>query len=279
MKKNLGVIIAVLMLLWTACDLEKEIKVNLPDYDSQLVVEGYLVPGQPFAVLISQSSSYFAPFPSEPNEYLTGLLASDLDVTISHKGRIYALRNELFFDPFQRKLFNYVSNDRVPVDFENDFELNVRTPDGKTITATTRILPFVPIDSLVVEFAEDDTLARVLTYFTDDLTQRNYYRRMFTIGKDSVDQDFVLNDRFIDSSKVVFGTSYEFAVGDTITADLFHISEDYYYFLNSVFNADAANGNPFVQPSTIISNVKGDAGAIGIFTGISRDQVRMIIEK
>jgi len=262
-----------------ACNLEQEIDIELPEYESQLVVESYLLPDQPFSALLTRSSSYFAPFATDNAEFLDNTLVSGANVTITHKGTTYQLNNRLVFNPIQGKVFNYVAEENVPMDYDDEFELRIETEEGQVVTATTRLLPVVPIDSLVVEFNETDTLARVLTYFTDDLEQENFYRRIFSVGMDSLEQDFVVDDRFVDSSKVVFGTAYDYAVGDTVQSLLYHIDEDYFNFQNSILNAAAANGNPFVQPSSIISNVRGEGNPIGIFTGISADLKRRIIQQ
>jgi len=271
-------LVVLFLLSWWACNLEQEVDIDLPPYNEQLVVECYLVPDQPFAALLTRSASYFEPFPTENDQFLENILVSNANVSISHKGNTYQLRNRLVYNSFQERVFNYVADERVPMDLESDFELRIETQDGQLITATTRLLPVVPIDSLVVEFNDTDTLARVLTYFTDDPEQENYYRRIFSAG-DTIEQDFVVDDRFVDSSKVVFGTAYDYAVGDTVQSLLYHIDEDYFLFQNSILNALTANGNPFVQPSTIISNLEGETEAIGIFTGISVARRQRIIRQ
>ena len=67
--------------------------------------------------------------------------------------------------------------------------------------------------------------------------------------------------------------------GDTIYNTIFHIDRAYYNFWESTFNAVSSNGNPFGQPSAVISNLEGNAGAIGIFTGLSYDRVMTIVKK
>jgi len=167
-------------ILITACgNLEKDINLDLPVYESQYVVECYLEPGQPFSLLLTKSVPYFEPFPENPLDFVESILVDSAKVVISHSGKDYVLDNGVFFHPFTKKLFNYSNADLVPGGHDNDFSLKIITPGGKTITATTRILPVVPIDSVVVEYeSETDTLARVLTYLTDDPATKDYYRRM-----------------------------------------------------------------------------------------------------
>jgi Domain of unknown function (DUF4249) len=247
------------------------------------VVECYLEPGQPFTLLLTRSSAYFEPFPTDPLEYVENILVDSAEVTITHNGVDYKLDNTPFINPFTLKVFNYVNTALVPAEYGNDFSLKITTPDGKTITAITRLLPVVPIDSIVVEFDdEQDTLARCLTYITDDPNTVDFYRRMLHHNSltDSIpDQDFTTNDDYVDDKVIVFGTGYDFKEGDTIYNTMFHIERAYFDFWESTFNAISSNGNPFGQPSGIISNVQSDARAIGIFTGLSYDRVTTVVTK
>lgn len=273
--------LAPLALAISACNLEKEITIELPGYETRPSVECYLEPGKPFALLLSKTAPYFEDFPTLDDRFLQNILEDSATVIIRHNGQEYPLQNQIFFNPFTGKLFNYFSAVPVPEDFDHDFELSIVTKTGKTITATTRLLPKVPIDSVVVQFPENDTLARVLTYFTDDRSQANYYRRM--LHKSTLDsiplQDFALDDGFSETARFVFGTNYEFAEGDTLINTLFHITRDYYDYFDSVQTAFFSNGNPFGQPSPINSNLGGTANAIGIFTGLSYDRVTTIVRK
>lgn len=270
-----------------ACNLEQEIDLELPTYDSQPVVECYLEPGQPFSLLLSRSAAYFDPFPSLNDEnFVNQLLINDADVTITHNGKEYHLENGLLLNFATNKFFNYSSPEIIPEDYEHDFELKITLTDGSIIEGRTRMLPAIPLDSIVVQLPEPetrterDTLYRVLTYFTDVPNERNYIRRMLhNSSLDSIpDQDFVTDDRFVEDL-VVFGSGYDYAVGDTIYNTLFHIDKAYFDYLQSVFIARDANGNPFAQPSPIISNLTGSANAIGIFTFLSYDRVMTIIEE
>ncbi|MEZ4958751.1 MAG: DUF4249 domain-containing protein [Saprospiraceae bacterium] len=283
MKQFIFVSAAILLTLLMACgNLEKEINLDLPAYDSQYVVECYLEPGQPFSLLLTRSFAYFDPFPTDLQQFVENLLVDSAAVTITHNGVAYELPNQIYPNLATGKIYNYYNPALVPQDYDSDFSLKITTPDGRTITATTRLLPVVPIDSVVVQFDEKrDTLARVLTYLTDDTSTEDYYRRMYHLNSlDSIPrQDFTTFDDFVDNGRIVFGTPFDFKEGDTIYNTIFHIDRAYFDFWESVINAVNANGNPFSQPTAILSNVKGDANAIGIFTGLSYDRDTTIIAK
>ncbi|MBX2870544.1 MAG: DUF4249 domain-containing protein [Saprospiraceae bacterium] len=270
---------ALLLLVLGACNLDQPIDLQLPEYESRLVVECYLEKGQPFGVLLTRSSGYFEPFGLTGNDLLSGLLESGASVKITHGTQVYQLENKLTLDRFTGKFFNYSLDLPVPENYDDPFELEIVTEAGDLITAKAHQLPVVPIDSVVVEYqSEEKELARVLTYFTDLPDQTNFYRRM--IHESSLDslpiQDFTTSDRVVEDV-VVFGTGYDFESGDSIVNTIYHISEDYYNFLESVQGAIQANGNPFAQPSPIISNIESEIDAFGIFTTINYDRKLTII--
>ncbi|MCI4649839.1 DUF4249 domain-containing protein [Phaeodactylibacter sp.] len=259
----------------SACNLEQEVEIDLPEYEVRPVLEAYVEPGERYRLLLTLSAGYFAPLPSLDN-LLEELLLDSAEVSITHDGVTYQLENTLLFDPTTQKIYNYAAgpNDLVPTESDLPFELNITLPNGETIRAETRLLPQVEIDSVVIEFPETgnpgDTLARALTYFTDNPNTDNFYRRMLQLNSlDSLpEQDFVTDDRLVEDSTIAFGTGFNYKVGDTLITTLYHISEDYATFLESVDGAAAANGNPFGQPSPVISSLEGTANALGVFTGL-----------
>ena len=258
--------------LLAACNLEKEVTIDLPDYTSQPVVECYLEPGKPFRLLLSRSSGFFDPISVDTSllEFAQNKLLNGAFVTISHGGETDTLANQFSFDVSPLKIFNYVGTDTVQATPGVEYTLNIILPDGKTITAQTTMLPFVPIDSIRVEWIEDkgDSLARMLTFITDDVSQENYYRRLLNYHSlDSIpEQDFLVSDRISTTELIAFGTGYDLMEGDTVFNALFHITKDYYNYLESVQLALLGAQNPFSQPSPIKSNVSGSATPLGIFT-------------
>lgn len=276
MKGSIPILFFLCISSWLilACNLDQAIELKLPEYESRIAVEGYLKAGKPFGVLLTRSSGYFDPFNLNGNQLLTDLLVEDAIVTIKQGEKVYELENKLTLDRFTGKVFNYYLDRAVPANYDEVFELEILTAVGDRITSSTQLLKPIEIDSVNIEFDPDDpALARVLTYFTDPPNETNYYRRMLHEGSlDSLAfQDFSTSDR-VAENVVVFGTRYVFEVGDTIINTLFHVSEDYYNFLESVQGAAQANGNPFAQPSPIISNIESEIDAFGIFTTLNYDQ-------
>ncbi|MFZ4559996.1 MAG: DUF4249 domain-containing protein [Saprospiraceae bacterium] len=273
----------ILLPLSVACNLEKEIEIELPDYAGQLALECYLEPGKPYRLTLTRSTAYFDLLPGKPDSvlaYLQGILVNGAQVNIRQGNKTIKLANRLAVDPESQHFYNYFSPELVPLDTVQPFYLDILTADGKTIQASARVPVRVAIDSVVVEFKEKDTLARALTYFTDRPGETNYYRRVLHRGNLNriPEQDFSSDDRFV-QDVFVFGTGYDFAEGDTLINTIYHLEEPYFRYLQSVQGAVSSNGNPFAQPSTILSNLKGTANAIGIFTGLQYDRVFTIVKR
>ena len=270
---------ALLLLVLGGCNLDQPIDLQLPEYESRLVVECYLEKGRPFGLLLTRSTGYFEPFGVTGSDLLTGILESHASVKIRQGSEVFVLENKLTLDRFTGKFFNYSLTAPVPANYEEPFELEIITEAGELITSKAHLLPVVPIDSIVVEYEpEEKGLARVLTYFTDLPNQTNFYRRMIHEGSlDSLPiQDFTTSDRVVEDV-VVFGTGYDFEEGASVVNTIYHISEDYYNFLESTQGAIQANGNPFAQPSPIIGNIESEIDAFGIFTTINYDRKLTVI--
>ena len=280
--KALNYIFFLALLSLAACNLTKEVDIHLPQYNNQPVVECYLEPGQPFRLLLGKSFGFFDPFGLDSN-FIQNNLLDGATVTISHEGQTDTLQNGFYFTFISPiKIFNYQSSTLVPETIGIDYTLNITLPDGGNIIGHTTMLPRVPIDSVVVEFSPTtDTLARALMYITDDQSQTNYYRRLLNYGSlDSFpEQDFILDDRLSTTSTLAFGTGYDLAVGDTLFNSIYHITKDYYDYIESVQLAIAGNGNPFAQPSPIKSNVAGTANPLGIFTCLVYDRDTTIVHR
>lgn len=272
------ILVVFLVIGFTSCNLEKEIELPLPSYDSQPVVECYLEPGQPFRLLLTHSAYYYDPFFSEDiTETLGNLLLNEAEVTISFNGREIRLTNDFKIDGETSRFYNYNSDEIVPSDPGINYTLDIVLANGKKITSSAEMLPVVPLDSIVVEKNAQDKY-RVLTYFSDDPNTENYYRRMLNKGPglDTIQQSFVLDDGIFEGS-VLFGSGFDYEKGDVVVNTLVHINRSYFRFINSVNNAVLAGNSPFTQPGRIESNVYGDANPMGIFTVTPYDRIETVV--
>ncbi len=259
-------LLAIIGLAASACNLEKEVDLNLPDYPIEPAVECYLEVGQPYQLLLTQSSGFFDPFEFDDP---TSLLVDGATVVIEHQGVRDTLTEGIVLDPIFGKIYNYTSTTVVPPNYNQDFNLYIDDALGRSLMARAQIKQPIVIDSIRPRFNADETAAFILTYLQEPGNEVNYYRYLVahpTIKADST-HDVAFDDPVINGESTAFGTPFYWVPGDTAIATIFNIEESYYQYLNSVEISVQANGNPFVVPTTIQSNIEG---GMGIFTGIAR---------
>lgn len=263
--KNHFWILILTVLLAAGCGKEKIIEVKLPPYQSQIEVECYLEPGQPYRLTLYESVSYF----EEPD---LPMIDSAL-VVITHNNVRDTLEFKLTYDPSNGKLYNYVSPKQVPFDYNSEFQLYVRDKKGREVTSSTYIPQPVPIDTVEFRY-NSDTLSFPLVWFTDNPGSKDYYRYLLiqdTLQGDVL-ADYVFDDVLFQTSKQAVGSNFKLKVNDHIIIRMHHLPEAFYRFLISIQAARDANGNPFGQPATIQSNVNG---GLGIFTGLSYSEKQL----
>lgn len=269
------------LILWFAaaalaigCNLEKEVEIEIPQYDRELVAECFMEVGKPFRLLVSESVGFFE---GADTPVITGA-----QVIISHGSVRDTLTEGVYVDPEGFKIFNFNSQFLVPADYNTEYSLSVKVPDGREITGTTRVMPKVDLAPMTATF-NADSMASVTVRWADIAGQKNYYRIAMFKGKvyetnpdneESLWLDFTLDDRIGDGEMFTIATLFDFKSGDTIISRLYHISYDYWSYLNSLDDAVSSNGNPFAQPGTIHSTV---TGGIGAFTGYHYDQDTLFV--
>ncbi|TPE44380.1 DUF4249 domain-containing protein [Pontibacter mangrovi] len=266
--RHLLYLLALLML--SSCDLEKDIDVDLPYHKPQLVVECYLQPGEPIRASVLESAGYF----EEP----TPPLVPDAEVYITTpEGE----RLELEYKPVlirnTGRFYTHTSTAIMHGKPGQVYQLEVKDGKGRKVTGFTKVLGAVPIEEIKWKF-NDKNEAYLLTSFQDDPDVANYYRFMVHIDSlagDS-DRDFVTSDELTNGKRVSLGSAYQYEEGDSLIVSLYHIEKQYYDFLASISDAKDANGNPFAQPSRIVSSVEG---GFGIFTNLAYDRKTVVIKK
>lgn len=261
MSKNKYLIVPVLICYFLlGCNLTQDIDVELPDYQPELVLECYLEEGQPYKLFLSETSSYF--------DSIQLPLINDALVTISHNGIIDTIPYLPLFDPVNFKLYNYRLDKKVVRDDE-PYILNITDKQGRSIQAETRFLSVPEIKEIETTFRQSDSLAYLALKIIDPPGERNFYRILTnsdTLSKGPQINYLVDDDRGFDGKDIPIFTNYRYADEDTIIIRTFQIEENYHTYLESVRDANRANGNPFVQPAQIKSAVRG---GIGIFAALS----------
>ncbi|MEL6674383.1 MAG: DUF4249 domain-containing protein [Bacteroidota bacterium] len=291
MKKFLLPII--ILALGTACNLQQEVDLDLPEFEPQIVVESYLQPGQPYLLVLTESVGYFedirlqflhdatVSIEFEGGSVELGEFGIPLDFQIPGGAGIDTSLLQTLGPIVGDSLFVYTSFALVPELYEKDFTLTIKTADGRDVTATTHIPAPVSLDTMEYRF-NDDSAAFVLTKFQDDGEKVNFYRLQLDewISREVEDSngqtvleatrrevfDFNIDDDIENGEQITVGTAFDYQVGDTLVSTLYHIPPEYYYFLETSTAAIIANLSPFGQPASIQSNIEGGSG---IFTGYS----------
>lgn len=265
----LGGLLLTLTTLLSGCGLQKDVDVELPVEPAQLVVECYLENGRVPEMTVSETVPYLsAPTPT---------VLSDVTVTLtSPSGSTETLR----FLPGQnrstRKFYTHRGQRALRIQPGDTWQITVVDTKGRRVTGSATMPATVPFQAVEWMFnGQPRPKAMVTVKFQDPPGPGNAYR--FQIHRDSVagdrETDYLPDDRQLDGQLVTLGSSYEFEPEDTLIVTLYHLERPYYRFLQSVDDAQSANGNPFGQPAAVQSTV---TGGLGVFT-ILNYQRRTII--
>jgi len=274
------------------CDLQKDIDVPIPAYDSQLVVECYLVPGQPVRLLIQEAVPFKAapdpiivPGPDGPDTLRLALVPRAVAVISGPRDYVDTIRFSPSVDTTSKNIRGYTHTSFRPFNGRpgETYSLVVYDDEGRRVTGTTTVLAPVPINTVDVAFNPDEpweeAKASVLMRFQDPAPGGDFYRyQVNQIARGRLDrrQGFAFPDDQFNGRESSVGSSYRFPQGDTMEVVLYHIDRAYYNYLRSVDDAQDANGNPFAQPARIKSTVEG---GLGVFTNLAADRRRLILKR
>jgi Domain of unknown function (DUF4249) len=277
-----SLITSSLMALFLLSSCEKDITVDLPQPEEQLVIEGYIEPGSPPYVLISKTAPYFAPVDGN----------SLLQYTVKNaKVTVRCVEDDTtynFIELLTDTGYFYVSFEFVG-QIGKTYELRVVTEDGKVATATTKIEQPIPLDSTWFKIQEGkDSLGFAWAKLSDPDTMGNNYRWFAKrIGKDS---SFIAPLGSVFEDKFINGKSFDFAynrgslpnstatddtsevengffkVGDIIVVKFCTITNASFKFWRSAETQSSNIGNPFASITPLVSNIDG---GIGIWEGYS----------
>lgn len=300
MRRTALYIIIVLGFIASACNLERPVDIELPEYESEVVAESYLQVGQPYLVILSKSVGFL--------DDIQLVYERDATVTItSAEGTVELIPFEFALDDpalggvldssflasltpiLGEDLFFYSSLEVVPELYDSDFLLEITTADSTKLSARTQIPAPVELEPAELRFNED-SMAFILTKFQDNPDQVNFYRRILqlqrtdirerdngtvdTVYVDRIEQDFTVDDEITNGELITFGSTFDYREGDTLTSTIFHVTGDFSRYIETRDAAIAASQSPFGQPTIIFSNIEGGQG---IFTGMSEVSQTVIV--
>jgi len=288
----------------------KDITVNLPKAERKIVIEGAIEQGQFPWVVVTRSSPYFEPLNlnldsaglqnllTNHDSSLLKIVVINAVITVTDGFITDSLK--IGIDRYQLPYIKYTGS-KIIGQVGKTYTLKV-IADGKTYTAIASIPNPVAIDSVTYQFeANSDSLGLLYFYFKDPDTLGNCYRYFTkTVGRDSVfyhSRSSVANDNLFNGKKVRYEISRgsnpiqsqtvndaseklprrNFKIGETIIFKFCSIDYKYFLFLNSVENQISSNGNPFSSPSSIITNISGNA--LGDWGAYSQYTYKLSIRK
>jgi Domain of unknown function (DUF4249) len=249
------------ILLFVSCS--KDYNIKLPSNKSELVVECYVENGQPIRALISESTNLLDTSTTPP-------IFIQAIVIISHGNIKDTLRPFPFVDTLRKKVYNYGNTKNIVANYTNNekYTIDVYDTKGRHAYGSTQFIE--PVNGLsFTPIFNTQQKAYCLTKFSDNSPNADYYRLLLNKNTlyDSVDIDVLIDNSFANANnEFIYGSGYNFKMGDVINGRVFHLTYDYYLYLTTLQNARAALVNPFAVSGEVISNIKG---GLGVFTALS----------
>lgn len=273
-NKVLTILILIFIISFFSC--QKEIELNLPLAEEQIVVDGYIENNAYPYVVLTKSVPFFSEMDSVQ---LRNLVVKTAKVTVScgSVSEILTLQlNSEFFPPYVYRGTTFKGE--IGKNYSIKVEVN-----NKVITSNTSITSTATIDSLWFEPLEDnDTLGLLWMRIQDNPDENNYYRVL--TKRKGKDKNYIPSMIFSAFSDINFnGKLFTIAVYKGIT-DFSHPLEDIYFNVKdtvfirlstmdkesydcwmSLQNEMVNYGNPLAEPNNpIVTNI---TNGIGVWSG------------
>ncbi len=279
------------------CSCQREIDLNLPDYQSKLVIEGTIENGTPAMVMLSKSIPYFSEISLSTlmNDVLVNGSQARVFVT-AETGETEELQWTLspdapYYVAFMGK--NVIGREQTRYTLTVEY-------DGKTYTAETYIPKTFDLDSIGFAQTMDvmaDTMASIRVLMTDPADEVNYYSffckvscpkmkdRLWVCGMPVSFDDRSFNGLQINYevsragySTLLSGMLSEedqrnfrratFRPGDTVVVKHTQVDYSTYKYLLSAGSEAAFGSNPFVAPMPVETNFNSDE-VLGHWSGFA----------
>lgn len=271
---------------------EKEIEVELPDYDRKIVIEGTIENGSPAMVIVSKSVPYFATLDLE--KLMNDVFIRDAVVTVSCDGQSEQLHFTLCED--SPIYMAYVGHNIIG-EPNKRYDLRVEY-DGKVYTSSTTIREPFRLDSVWLAFLdENDTLPTSRIQLSDNPATHDYYQfRIKVHGKKLHDRlwvtsmpvafdDATFNGQTVNyeilranpSSLFMATMSDEekqeyyrltYRKGDTVYLKTSMLDYDAYQYWSAMTYELVVGQNPFMSPAPVPCNITGE-NVIGNWCGFA----------
>lgn len=264
MKKHLTILIA--LLIFNACS-----KNEMPEYQQQIVVDGWIEQDQYAKVLLSKSAAYLSDVDSIS---IRQLAVTRAKVTVSDgltSEILTLIPNTDYFPPYVYQ----TTQMKGKVGETYTLEIFV---EGQYITAQTSIPEPVELDTAFFErLSPTDTIGFLKGRFTDNPNTKNYYRlhtkrlgtdkRFFPTYIPNYDDDLFAGESFEfniykgNTNWLEREDNIYYNVGDKITIKVSTLNKNTYNYWLSVQSELQNVGNPLASSSAkIITNLSSGIG-------------------
>lgn len=280
----------LMMLFLSSCS--KEIEIDLPAYESKVVVDGWIEDDGFAHVILTRSSPFFTSYDSASimatflNHAKVTLFTDDGDSEV-----LTLYRMKQFFPPFV-----YRSN-QIRGELGRHYQLKVEI-GGVVIDACTSIPSSKPdVNSCVMELVSDTTTSIFVRLSDVGFREKFYYSQILTRNIDTqyhpsafplvagnslgggyaafrVDRSNQ-HDPFgligIDSRRNI--PRHQFAISDTVFVKVSSIDQPSFHTLNGIYQDELNQGNAFSYINNkTTTNIRG---GIGRWTGLASTNVRV----
>lgn len=255
--KRLILLISIISFFGQGCN-KADINVLIPEGARNIVVEGYVTPGYPAELTLTESNTL--------NDDLVLLAIWNAQVKISTDTGTMIAQNILYNKSDRHIVVNYSCRDTVRQGSHSFLNLNITTKDGRSVQASTKIVSAGKIEK--VELNNEN----IVVHHNLSTDTSKYFKLSFTNYKEGspyYTKNLLYDQNPSNSNSCVMPLSKYKNDVDSIVVRLFHIQKEYYDYLNSVENANSAFFDPLLNPESIKSNING---GIGIFTYYTLDR-------
>jgi hypothetical protein len=304
MLKSIAISFICLGFLFHSCT--KEVQIDIPGYEPQVVVDGRIETGGYPIVLLSRSQDLYSPalLSAYVESFITDASVSVSDGTTtvtldyvavsslpieSQKTVAEMLRAELS-DVQAVPLYVYSTTNPAMIGAVGKTYTLTIIDQGKTLSGSTTLAPPVSLDSLSwMPKSVDSLYGSCKAKLTDPVGQSNAYKWEMKVitetGNGPKDNIFrsssspYFSDQFFDGLTLEFETLYavkdttypsgfkrHFKLNDAVVIKMSRVDDAVYSYYERREAQKGSNGNPFATPVNIPCNI---SGALGIWAGIS----------
>jgi Domain of unknown function (DUF4249) len=279
MKHGVYIILILSLFTFSCSDFE----LDLPEYESKIVVDGWIEQDQSAKVILTLSAAYFSEIDSIA---LRKLVVTRAKVTVSdgETDEILTLRpNDKYFPPY------VYEGTIIKGEPGKTYNLEV-VYSNQVLTASTTIPEPVYLDSVWFELDEGkDSLGFIWAYFRDNPANKDFYRLL--TKRKNIDKHFIpvfipnFDDKLFNGEEMEFAIYkgrenplvrddvIHFTLGDTILLKVNSIDEMTYDFWMSVQQEVFNAGNPLASSNAeLVTNINGGLGIWGGY-GVSTYQI------